>query len=391
MARYIENSYVNDERAGAERCSPSFIEASVSAIVRTILERPKDRDELRDPSPYTGLSGIAFALTKVRSYPGGDLKAEAQKMIERCRSLFEEKPDKQARYLCGGLGAMTIDLTVQRDKSIEKHIHSLVRAIIGPAFPCDEVLYGRAGFLAAALWLKITYNEEVINPDDIKRVIDEIIHRGREDRSSDSNPPLMWEWHDTAYLGAAHGVAGILHLCLSFAQLLDPDSRRDLIKTAEWLIGVQDSTGNFPSSRKWVGKSKEEPLVHWCHGATGVVPLLITLRGLEQKELYLKALLKAGELIWREGLLKKGPGLCHGVSGSAYALLNIWRLTGDEKWLNRAKSFAVLMMDDTIRSQQRTPDSPYSLFEGWAGALCFLVDLQQPDQAQFPLFPILFK
>lgn len=39
------------------------------------------------------------------------------------------------------------------------------------------------------------------------------------------------------------------------------------------------------------------------------------------------AALRAGELVWQRGLLKKGPGLCHGVSGNAYALARLYKTT----------------------------------------------------------------
>jgi len=42
---------------------------------------------------------------------------------------------------------------------------------------------------------------------------------------------------------------------------------------------------------------------------------------------YLSAASRAGDLVWRQGLLKKGPGLCHGVTGNAYALLKLWKVT----------------------------------------------------------------
>ena len=47
---------------------------------------------------------------------------------------------------------------------------------------------------------------------------------------------------------------------------------------------------------------------------------------------FFQGMLRAAELIWSDGLLKKGPGLCHGVAGNAYAMLAVWRHTGDEKW-----------------------------------------------------------
>lgn len=44
-------------------------------------------------------------------------------------------------------------------------------------------------------------------------------------------------------------------------------------------------------------------------------------------ESYLAAALRAGELVWQRGLLKKGPGLCHGVAGNAYALARLYKAT----------------------------------------------------------------
>lgn len=36
---------------------------------------------------------------------------------------------------------------------------------------------------------------------------------------------------------------------------------------------------------------------------------------------------KALDLIWKRGVLRKGPGICHGVAGGGYAFLLYYRLT----------------------------------------------------------------
>ena len=41
---------------------------------------------------------------------------------------------------------------------------------------------------------------------------------------------------------------------------------------------------------------------------------------------YLTAARKAGDLIWQRGLIKKGPGLCHGVAGNGYAFLHLYQV-----------------------------------------------------------------
>uniref|UniRef100_H2YEP4 LanC-like protein 3 n=1 Tax=Ciona savignyi TaxID=51511 RepID=H2YEP4_CIOSA len=107
-----------------------------------------------------------------------------------------------------------------------------------------------------------------------------------------------------------------------------------------------------------------------------------------QDRKYLEGCIKLGETIWKRGLLKKGPGICHGVAGSGFAFLLLYRLTGEIKYLGRADRFAGFMFTEAFSSGSRSPDSPHSLFEGLAGTLCYLVDLMQPDQSQFPLCPV---
>jgi hypothetical protein len=34
---------------------------------------------------------------------------------------------------------------------------------------------------------------------------------------------------------------------------------------------------------------------------------------------------EGGECIWEKGLLLKGYGICHGISGNAYAMLNLYK------------------------------------------------------------------
>ena len=54
-------------------------------------------------------------------------------------------------------------------------------------------------------------------------------------------------------------------------------------------------------------------------------------------ERYLNVCREFGETVWQKGLLKKGPGICHGVAGSGYVFLLLYRLTGDTKYLYRAE------------------------------------------------------
>ena len=50
----------------------------------------------------------------------------------------------------------------------------------------------------------------------------------------------------------------------------------------------------------------------------------------------LEAATRAVDCIWERGLLKKGTGVCHGVSGSMLGILSLYRFTNEERLLYRA-------------------------------------------------------
>ena len=85
--------------------------------------------------------------------------------------------------------------------------------------------------------------------------------------------------------------------------------------------------------------------------------------------------------------MRKGPGICHGIAGNGYAQLMLYRLTKDSKYLYRASKFAEFLLTETFKDA-RTPDRPFSLFEGPGGTVCFILDLLDPNNSEFSLFPI---
>ena len=51
--------------------------------------------------------------------------------------------------------------------------------------------------------------------------------------------------------------------------------------------------------------------------------------------------------------------------------------------------FSSFIFTDVFNEGARTPDCPFSLFEGIAGTVCFLNDLMQPCKAEFPFSNVL--
>lgn len=172
----------------------------------------------------------------------------------------------------------------------------------------------------------------------------------------------------------------------------EPETKTWIIATLENLISTQLPSGNFPP--KDSGR-RDDLLVHWCHGAPGIVPLLYKAYKVFGEDKYLKSMEKALQCIWKYGILKKGFGTCHGITGNAYPFLCLYRYTGEEEYFYKALQMAaccwseeivqaVAVYHDPQRFKIGVPDSPYSLMEGLAGTVCFFCDLLHPEQAAFP-------
>ncbi|KAJ3712968.1 hypothetical protein C8R42DRAFT_686174 [Lentinula raphanica] len=272
-----------------------------------------------------------------------------------------------------------------------------------------EVLYGQAGLLYALLRLRASSagaNQEIkinldsfVNESTIASVIRSIITRGRFGASHYASnvsrrsavPSLMWSWHHKRYLGASHGVAGILHVLLMCPLDTIAPYIPDILQTIEWLITYQDNEGNWPTSLKQRYSQKND-LVQWCHGAPGMLILFATLirRAIRNPEVFplttpflnslSEAIQRGANIVYQKGLLRKGVGLCHGVGGSVYALLaasdamGMWKQYESSKvYFLRAIHLAHLATSYsqlTQAGEMTTPDKPWSLYGGLAGMCC---------------------
>ena len=175
--------------------------------------------------------------------------------------------------------------------------------------------------------------------------------------------------------GASHGIGTNANVLLQGGELL-PAERHDRLRTetAEALARVavvEDGLANWPMSvedcreLEWQGRIR----LQWCHGGAGVVASAAPYLDDE-------LLLAGAELVWRAGpaSMDKGPGICHGTAGNGYALLRTFGRTADERWLERARRFAVHALDQAERGRARVGRGRYSLWTGDVGAAVFAAD-----------------
>jgi DUF1680 family protein len=87
-------------------------------------------------------------------------------------------------------------------------------------------------------------------------------------------------------------------------------------------------------------------------------------------------MLAAAELVWQAGPHgpDKGPNICHGTAGNGYALLKTYARTGDERWLQRARRFAMHALEQVARLRAERGRGRYSLWTGDVGVALFAAD-----------------
>ncbi|XP_058794222.1 lanC-like protein 2 isoform X2 [Phymastichus coffea] len=285
-----------------------------------------------DTSLYTGLPGVAYTLYHYGKYfEDQNYITRAGELIGKCLDGLRGK--RHVTFLTGNAGPIALGAVIYHlhvDKEESKNLISKLKALSSyvvddsSGLP-DELLYGRVGYLYSLLFVNKHILPAPIEEDLIKQVIQCILSSGNNyAKARGINSPLMYMWHDSEYLGGAHGLAGILYLLLQAKQYLTEDQLKNEIEPSlQWLEKLKYPSGNFLSS---VGSTTDK-LVHWCHGAPSMTMLFTLAYEIFQKEQYLDTAVQCGEVIWQRGLLKKGCGICHGVAGNAYSFLNLFQLT----------------------------------------------------------------
>eukprot|EP01062_Namystynia_karyoxenos_P062740 TRINITY_DN55617_c0_g1_i1.p1 TRINITY_DN55617_c0_g1~~TRINITY_DN55617_c0_g1_i1.p1 ORF type:complete len:445 (+),score=85.17 TRINITY_DN55617_c0_g1_i1:100-1335(+) len=358
----------------------------------------------RSYAVYTGLCGIAVAYLRLarhcRSDPAAaqDYLRKAQRVGAAC--LRADSRTNEVSFFCGTPGYLAVLCVAHWELGERQPAGDHLRALLGWAQVAveqseDELLFGRAGYIYALLWVRESIGADAADfATPLRSVAERLVLAGRRiagHRYGDW--PLMWHCFNEPYLGAAHGAVGIIAMLYKCWDVLSAESRGLVQSTMDRLLSIRYSSGNVPII---LGDRRDEH-VHWCHGAPGLPGLVAaaaTAAGDDKGHLREAARL-AGDVVWERGLLLKGNGLCHGIAGNGYTFLSLYRQTGDAAYLAKAHTFASYLFDADLQAaiarhpdpQRRVPgkpDSPCSLMEGSAGVVCFLLDLLSPEGARFP-------
>jgi hypothetical protein len=155
---------------------------------------------------------------------------------------------------------------------------------------------------------------------------------------------------------------------------------RRALATARALAIVDGDLASWPALTTG-SRTGAAPRVQWCHGAAGIVT---ALAGLGPGDDAHGALLDAGgELVWRAGPPARNAGLCHGTAGNGFAFLALLARTGDERWLRRARGFAMHAITQVSAWRAAAGRGRYTLFTGDIGAALLAAACLEGD----PAFP----
>lgn len=222
------------------------------------------------------------------------------------------------RYMAGARGRMLMDscrcgiasealayhavqACITKDRLyVDKFVANVPQIVHGKEFP-NELLFGRAGTLYLLRIMRHWLPASAPTIDEsLKSVTEAILSDGPD-----------WKLNGRQYLGAIHGVIGIVtQLVLStplIAQEVEP--------TVLQLLDRQLPNGNWSAS----AEREDSSLVQLCHGAPGFLHSLVAIRphfpNLHQR--LDVAIEKAQQCVWKEGILRKQPSICHGLFGNA--------------------------------------------------------------------------
>jgi hypothetical protein len=390
-----------DAHAWDDACARASIEAIVADTEARFAPEsywpihPLDADG-GDTTPlyplYFGAAGVIWALRHLESAGACRLARtytdDVEPLVARTRAWqrgFGE--DEPASYLMGETGIDLVRYALRPDAGIADRIADLVAGNRG--HPARELMWGAPGTLLVASFM----HERTGEPRWADLFRSTAARLWSELRWSSEVGCRYWTQDlygtTSTYLDGVHGFVATASPLIRGRHLLDDgawSAWSDCI--AGTLTRTASREGSLVNWRPWLDwqpRPGKPMLMQYCHGAPGFV----VCAG-DFPDTSLDVLLQgAGEAIWQAGPLRKGSNLCHGTGGNGYAFLTLFARTGDARWLDRARAFAMHGIAQTTAHAAQYRQMRYSLWTGDLGFAIYLWDCINA-RAAFPTLDVFF-
>ena len=351
-----------------------------------LMWRAHEWDRWHSTSPmknlYAGGAGVLWALEQLRSRGYAETTLDLADLARRNLNLFRARPDyvkleafkppepRDSALFLGEAGILLVTWRLAPSNTLADELYARVRANLHNE--AEEVFWGAPGSLIAA---RAMY--EWTGDERWRETWNELAEALLARRGADGL------WRQRLYgqvytsLTPPHGLVGNVQ---ALVPLLDDERatelKRDSAAILERSAHHDDGLANWPPRPRPDLRGPDGQIrLQWCAGAPGIV---IAAADYLDEDL----LLAAAELIWRAGPhgQEKGPNICHGTAGNGYALLKAFERTGDERWFERARRFAMHALEQVERMPSR-----YSLFTGGIGVAIYGADCIEARSA-YPIF-----
>jgi hypothetical protein len=317
---------------------------------------------------YFGAAGVIWALDQLSHEPPADLEA----LLPANREWLAANGfgGERASYL---MGDTPIEMMAYGRAPTPARADRLAALIAGNrANPARELMWGAPGTMLAALFLH-------------ERTRDARWAELFRETAATLWSQLQWSpefgcryWTQdlygerNTYLDGVHGFVATASPLIRGRDLLGAaawaDWQQAIAETIERTAVREGAQANWPVLLSDPPGRSLPLLVQFCHGAPGFVVCLADLPGDELDAL----LIGAGETTWAAGPPAKGPSLCHGTAGNGYAFLKLHRRTGDPRWLERARAFAMHGIVQSDDEATRHGHRRHSLWTGDLGLAIYL-------------------
>ena len=354
---------------------------------------PNDSDGPGPDFPlYMGACGVMWALHYLEGLGAVGLRRSYLPFVEPLVPLIDDWLGKdrdlhRPSYLMGETSVLMLSHALEPAAAKVARIRDLIEANI--EHPAREMLWGAPGTMLAAV---------LMHEQDGDARWAQAFRRNAKHLEG----KLLWSpehechyWTQDMYGQTSSYLDGV-HGFVATASVLTRG--RHLLEAGEWerwqeRIGntirrTATRDGPLANWRAWLypaWKAGRPMLVQHCHGASGFVTCLGDFPDASLDDL----LVAGGELTWLAGPLAKGANLCHGTAGNGYAFLKLHRRTGDPKWLERARAFAMHALAQSRADEKQFSRMRYSLWTGDPGLAIYLWDCIH-EGARFPTLDAFF-
>ncbi|HEY2890684.1 MAG TPA: LanC-like protein [Dongiaceae bacterium] len=376
-----------DEQA-AQHCMAAILQDGLDRFSAEDFWPPHPLDGLpaeQRHDLYLGSAGTIWALNILAGDPAFASPTSAgqrERLAEINRAWLAHRDndndiDSEPGLLTAGTGTLLVRAMLGGLESISEELAAHIDA--NGDSPVREFMWGSPGTMTAAIWL-YEQTGAAIWAERFRRDAARLWDRLEFVEMAGCH---LWVQHlyghVAPFIGAVHGFAGNAFALLRGWDLLAAAEQtrwtKRLAQSLRATATGEEDGANWPQSVGCHRPARRSPLLQHCHGAPGIVTCFagfpdagISDAGIDD------LLLTAGELTWRAGPLAKGAGLCHGTAGNGYAFLKLFRRSGDARWLNRARRFAMHAIGQQQRDTARYGQYRYALWTGDPGLAIYLAN-----------------